>query len=451
MSVTANPANVSQGAETITFNGQLTAIPAGGGSAVAVGGAIVDVSINGAANALVGTTAGDGSFTYSASGPSAAADYVFSVAGTNLYGAASKDVQIGTAQSTTNVSVSPSQSFVTQGANNVMFTGQVTVTPSGGGQAVAIGAGVPVQVSVNGQPVTTVTTDDANGDFNYQATGLTAATTPFSFSVASAGLYSAGVANFSIPAMQAATTVSVTPSQGSIELGSQNVIFNGQVMITTPGSPGQQPIGAGISVTITGGSFSSTATTDSSGKFSVTDSAIATATNFTLSVAQTNLYSSGSAQVQIEAAAPAQTKIAMTSSGVITFGSPAVNLNGTVTAVNASSTSVPVAGAPVYLNGGATPVATTDANGRFSYPVSSPPANPTYTFSVNADANNLYTASSTPITVTVTPGQTNVTVQRTRPRSNGGPQQVTFTVTVDVTPAGTGATPSRLAAASRLT
>ncbi len=235
--------------------------------------------------------------------------------------------------------------------------------------------------------------------------------------------------------------MSATPSQGTIELGSQKVSFSGQVMITTPGSPGAQSIGGGVQVTVIGGSFSTTVPTQSDGSFSVPATTVSTGTTFTFSVTGTNLYSSGSGQVQIAAAAPATTSIALASSGVITFGSPGATLTGTVTALNASSTSVPVANVPVYLNGGSTPVATTNSGGQFSYPVASAPANPTFTFSVNQDSdpNPLYTAASTPITVTVTPGQTNVAVQPNI-TVNGGPQTVIFTVTVDVTPAGTGTT-----------
>ena len=111
-----------------------------------------------------------------------------------------------------------------------------------------------------------------------------------------------------------------------------------------------------------------------------------------------------------------------------------------------ASTSVPVAGAPVYLNGGSTAVATTNASGQFTYPVPGPPSNPSFTFSVAADANNLYSPASTPIVVSVTPGQTAMTITTNPASVNGGPQTVTFTVTLDVTPAGTGTTPEPIGA-----
>jgi hypothetical protein len=439
MSVTPNPASVSQGAPNVTFNGLVTAVPAGGGAAVPVAGATVSVSIGGTLAGQAGPTGSDGSFSYQATGLSAPTDVKFSVAGTNLYGPASQDVPVSSAQSATKVSVSPSQTFVTQGANNVTFTGQVTVTPPGG-SPVPIGSGVSVQVNVNGQAATTKTTD-ANGQFSYTANGLTAST-DFTFIVGSTSLYTGGNADVTIPAMQATTAVTATPSQGAIELGSQKVSFSGQVMITSPGSPGAQSIGSGVQVTVSSGSFTATATTAADGSFSVPATTISTGTTFTFSVAGTNLYTAGSGQAQVAADAPATTSIAMVSSGVITFGSPGTVLTGTVTALNASSTSVPVANAPVYLNGAATSFTTTNSSGQFQYQVTSPPTNPTFTFSVNqdSDANPLYTAASTPATVTVTPGQTNVAVQTNPATVNGGPQTVTFTVTVDVTPAGTGAT-----------
>jgi hypothetical protein len=440
ISVTPSPANISQGSGPITFNGQVTAVPAGGGSAVPVPGAAVSLSVGGGPTISVGSTGSDGSFSYVATGLSAATDFNFSVPGSNLYGAASKDVSIGLVQSATSVTVTPSQAFVTQGANNVTFGGQVTVTPPGGGPAVPIGGGVAVQVS--GGATATVTTD-SSGDFSYTATGLTAASTSFTFSVSGTTLYTSAATSVSIPAEQAATAITVTPTQGTIELGSQNVTFNGQVTITPPApggsTPAAQSIGPNVPVTITGGSFSTTVITGANGGFSVPVSGIAVATNFTFSIAATNLYGSGSSAVQIQAAAPATTAIVMANPGVITFGTPGVNLTGTVTAINASSTTLPVSGASVFLNGGTSPVATTNGSGQFTYPVSGITANTTYTFSVNADPNNLYTAASTPAQVNVTPGQTAVTIQTNPAFVNGGPQPVTFTVTVNVTPAGTGA------------
>src|ERR1700722_2472048 len=440
ISVTANPASISQGAGQVTFSGQVTAVPAGGGSAVGVSGATVNVYNGATLIGQAGPTAADGSFSYGPTTVSSATDFTFSVTGTNLYGPASKDVTIGTAQSATTVSLPPAQTFVTQGANNVMFTGQVTVTPPGG-SPVPIGSGGAVQVDVAGVPTTTVTTG-TGGTFGYTASGLTASTS-FSFSVAASTLYTAASQTVQISAVQATTAVTATPSQGTIELGSQKVSFSGQVMITTPGSPGAQSIGGGVQVTVSGGGFSATVPTQPDGSFSVPATTVSTGTTFTFSVTGTNLYSAGSGQVQIVAAAPATTSIALASSGVITFGSPGATLTGTVTALNASSTPVPVANAPVYLNGCSSPVATTNSSGQFSYPVASPPANPTFTFSVSqdSDATPLYTAASTPITVTVTPGQTNVAVQTNPATVNGGPQQVTFTVSVAVTPAGTGASP----------
>lgn len=441
ISVTPSPASISQGSQQVTFSGQVTAAPAGGGPAVPVSGAVVSVSAGGGPTIQVGPTGADGSFSYGPTGVSAATDFSFSVPGSNLYGPAANDVSIGIAQATTSISVAPSQPFVTQGANNVTFTGQVTVAPAGGGPPVPIGSGVPVQIT-GGGTATTVTTD-GSGDFNYTASGLTASSTSFSFVVNPTSLYTAASQTVSIPAEQATTALAVTPSQGTIELGSPSVTFNGQVMITTPGSPAQQPIGADIPVTITGGSFSTTATTDSSGKFSATDPTITTATNFTFSVAGTTLYTPQSATAQIQAAAPAQTSIHMSTPGVSTFGSPSVPLSGTVAAVNASSTSVPLTGIPVYLNGSTTPVATTNSSGVFTYVYPGPPASPSLTFSVNQDTSPdpLYSATSFPFTVNVTPGQTVMSIQTSPATVNGGPQPVNFTVTLTVVPSGAGTSP----------
>jgi hypothetical protein len=431
INVTPSQTSVSQGSEQIIFSGTVTAVPAGGGSAVPVPGASVTISGGGTGQE---TTASDGTFSYEATGVSAATDFTFSVSGTSLYGSASTDVPIGTAQSTTNVSASPSQSFVTQGANNVTFTGQVTVTPPGGGATVPIGSGVPVQVSVGGVPTTTVTTD-SNGGFSYSATGI-ASSTDFNFSVSQSSLYTAGSDDVPMPAEQAATAINVTPSQSTIELGSQNVTFSGQVLMTPPGSTSQVAIGAGVPVNVSGGSFSTVVTTNATGSFSVPVTGIAVATDFTFSVAQTGLYGQSSNLEHIAAAAPATTTINVASPAVITFGSPTATLTGTVVAVNASSTSVPLAGVTVNVSNG--DQVTTNSSGQFTYQVSGISQPTTYTFSVSADSNGLFTQAQTPVQVNVTPGTTALAVTTLPAVVNSGPQTVQFTVTVDVTPAGTG-------------
>jgi len=434
INVTPSQTNVSQGSEQITFSGTVTAVPAGGGAAIPVPGATVTISGGGTGQE---TTASDGTFTYVATGVTAATDFTFNVSGTSLYGSASTDVPIGTAQSTTTVSASPSQTFVTQGANNVTFTGQVTVTPPGGGTSVPIGSGVSVQVSVGGVATTTVSTD-ANGAFSYAATGITSST-DFNFSVSQSSLYTAGSDDIPMPAEQATTAINVSPSQSTIELGSQDVTFSGQVLMTPPGSSTQVPIGASVPVSVSGGSFSTTVTTDSSGDFTVPVTGLTATTDFTFSVSQTSLYGAGSAPVHITAAGPAQTTIGLTSSGVITFGSPSATLTGTVTAKNASSTSVPLSGVTVNVSDG--DQVTTNSAGQFTYVVSGISTTTTYTFSVSQDPDSLYTAASTPIQVAVTPGTTAVAVTTNPAVVNGGPQTVQFTVTVDVTPAGTGTSP----------
>jgi hypothetical protein len=437
--VTPSQTSVSQGSEQIIFTGTVTAVPAGGGSAVPVSGATVTISGGGTGEE---TTASDGTFSYEAAGVTAATDFTFSVSGTSLYGSATTDVPIGTAQSTTNVIASPSQTFVTQGANDVTFTGQVTVTAPGGGATVPIGSGVPVQVSVGGVPATTVTTD-ANGGFSYSATGITSGT-DFDFSVSQSSLYTAGSDDVPMPAEQAATAVNVIPSQSTIELGSQDVTFSGQVLMTPPGSATQVAIGAGVPVSVSGGSFSTVVTTDATGSFSVPVTGIAAATDFTFSVAQTSLYGLSSNVEHIQAAAPAQTTIGLSTPPVITFGSPTATVTGTVAAVNASNTSVPLAGVTVSVSNG--DQVTTNSSGQFTYQISGISQNTNYTFSVSADSNGLYSEAQTPLQVNVTPGTTALAVTTNPAVVNAGPQTVQFTATVEVTPAGTGTSPQPIGA-----
>lgn len=437
INITPSQTTVSQGSEQIIFTGYVTAVPAGGGAAVPVGGAAVSVTGGGASGQE--TTASDGSFSYEATGVTSATTFSFSVDGTDVYGPGSASVPIGTAQSQTKVSVKPSQSFVTQGATGVTFSGTVTVIPPGSSSAVGIGSGVPVTISAGGSPIATVNTD-ASSDFSYTATGITQPATAFDFSVGSTSLYGAADQTITIPANPASTAVSVTPSPPQIELGSQKVTFTGSVTMTPPGSTTPVSIGGGIPVTVSGGSFSTVAPTDSSGNFSVTVPSIPQATNFTVSVAGATLYGASSVQTQITEAQPAQSTISINTPALITFGTPSTTISGTVTGLNASSASVPISGAPVYLNGGSSPVATTDTSGHFSYPTPALTASANYTFSINADADGLYTATSTPTQVGVAAGSTTMAVTTNPAIVSKGPQPVVFTGTVSVTPAGPGTT-----------
>jgi hypothetical protein len=439
INVTPSETSISQGAEQIIFNGTVLAAPAGGGAAVPLSG--VTVSVSGGGSSGTATTGSDGSFSYEATGVSAATTFTFNVAGGDLYGPGNASVPIGEAAAQTAISVTPSQNFVTQGATSVNFSGTVSVTPPGGA-SVGIGSGIPVTVSVGGTPVATVPTTDVNGDFTYSATGLTQGTS-YEFTVAPTSLYGEADQTVAIPADPASTAITVTPSQPQIELGSQDVTFNGSVSMTPPGATNPVSIGAGIPVTITGGSTNTVVTTDGSGDFSLPVSDIPEATTYTFSIGSPPdpLYSGSSATpVQITAAEAATSKIAIPDPAVITFGAENSTITGTVTGLNASSNSIPIAGAPVYLNGGSAPVANTASDGTFSYQTPDLTSTTTYTFSINADADNsLYTATSTPINVEFGQGSTTMAIVSSPTVVSAGPTPVTFTGTVDVTPAGTGA------------
>jgi hypothetical protein len=446
ISVTPSETSISQGSEQIIFTGQVTAVPAGGGAPIDLSG--VTVSVTGGGSSGQETTASDGSFSYEATGVSSATTFKFSVAAGPLYGDASTSVPIGEAAAQTSISMEqPSQTFVTQGATQVTFAGTVTVTPPGGGSSVGIGSGVPVTISVDGSVIATVNTDDASGDFSYTDTSVTQSTT-FSFDVAATSLYGEADATQSIPVDPATTAITVTPSQQQIELGSQNVTFSGTVTMTPPGTTTPQNVGAGIPVTISGGGTNQTVTTDQNGDFNFPAvTGIPEATTYTFTVASATLYGGSNQTQAITAAQPAQSKITIPAPSVITFGSPSTTINGTVTGLNASSNQVPIAGASVYLNGGSTPVATTAANGSFSYQTPDLTATTPYTFSINADADNsLYTAASTPINAEFGVGSTTMSIASNPTVVSSGPQPVTFTGTVQVTPAGTGTTAESIGA-----
>jgi fibronectin-binding autotransporter adhesin len=440
ISVTPSEMNVSQGAEQIIFSGTVTAAPVGGGAPVPVPGATVSVSGGGSAGQT--TTLSDGSFTYEATGISAAASISFTVAGTSLYGPGSATVPIGTAASATSITgLAPSQTFVTQGANSLTFSGTVTVTPPGSTTPVGIGSGIPVDLSIGGvQQGQVTTTSDAAGDFSYEVSGITQST-DYDFSVSGTSLYGPASADISVPAEAAATTISVTPSQSSIELGSQNVTLNGSVTMTPPNSPpGTTPVsvGAGVPVTITGGSTNTTVTTDSNGGFSLPVSAIPAATTFSFSVGGTSLYGSSSYTVPITVQ-QAQTVINIPSPPVITFGSPNTTISGTVTGVPpGQTTALPISGANVYLDGDE--IATTGADGSFSYQVTGITSTTTYSFTVAAGA--LYSApSAVQVSAAVAAGATTMTVTPSPATVNSPGQTVAFTGLVQVTPAGTGTAP----------
>ncbi len=160
-------------------------------------------------------------------------------------------------------------------------------------------------------------------------------------------------------------------------------------------------------------------------------------TPYTFSVNSTALYAAASASAEVTAVAAPTTISVTPSPALVTFGSPNVAFSGTVTALpQGSTTAVAVPNAPVYLNGSASPVATTDANGHFSYSATGITQDTTETFSVPASSAGLYSGGSDAVPVNVDPGTTAMTVTANPPDINLATSTVTFTGTVGVTPFG---------------
>jgi hypothetical protein len=340
------------------------------------------------------------------------------------------------AYTTDNLTVTPAPPAVTQGSQNVTFTGTLTGTAPGG-TPVGI-ANVPVNLS--GATSNPVATTDSNGNFSYQATGVTAGT--YTFSVAATSTYPAQTASATVTAQQSTTSITVAASPATVTEGEQTVTFSGSVSVT-PLPPATQTavgIGSGVPIYLNGSSTPVTQTTDANGDFSYTATNVQPGTyTFSVDESTQELYSAQSANVTVGAQV-APTTIAVTPSPVVlTFGSQNASFTGTVTALpQGASTPVPVQGVQVLVSiGGATPVpvgSPTGANGQFTYSASGITASTDYDFSVAA--SSIYSAASNDVPVNVDPGTTSVTVTANPPDINLASSTVVFTGTVSVTPFG---------------
>jgi hypothetical protein len=433
--VTAEAPVYSDGSESITFVGSVSATSPITSASVPVTGATVDLTTDNGNDSLGGvkTTDSNGNFTYTATDVTATTDYDFSIAGTSLYTQNSDDVQIGAGSAAvTNLAASPPQ--VTQGSNTVTFSGTVTVTPPGG-TAAGAGSGVPVYLSIAGVSQGQVTTtDDAAGDFSYGPVSGITQTATYDFTVAPTSLYgSVEDQSVQVQAVAGATAISVTPSTADVTLGSQSVNFTGTVTVTPPGTTTPVNIGAGIPVDLAGASDNPVATTNAQGQFSYPVSGVQANTLYTFTIGGTNLYSDASGQAAIDAE-QAQTMVSVPSA-VITFGSPTATLGGTVTGLPPGGTAeLPIASAQVDVDGAAGP--TTNSTGNFSYTTPGLTATTNYDFTV--PSASLYSAGdSGEVSVDVDQGQTAISQISTSPATIGlKPQKVTFSGKVSILPYG---------------
>jgi len=340
------------------------------------------------------------------------------------------------AYTASSLTVSAAPPSVTQGSQQVTFSGTLTGTAPGG-TPVGI-ANAPVDLS--GAASNPVATTDSNGNYSYQATGV--APGIYTVSVAATSTYPAATASTNPPvtAQQSATSITVAASPATVTEGEQTVTFSGTVSVIPPGSASQTPvgIGSGIPIYLNGSSTPVTQTTDANGDFSYTATGVQPGT-YTFSVNQSTegLYSGASNSASVGAQAAPTTITVTPNPVVLTFGSQNASFTGTVTALpQGATTPVPVAGAPVYLNGSPGSFTTTDSNGHFSYTGTGITQDATETFSVAASSNNLYSAASDDVPVNVDPGTTSVAVTATPPDINLASSTVVFSGTVSVTPFG---------------
>jgi len=417
LTVTAAPSSVTQGSQSVTFSGTLTGT-APGAASTPVGIANAPVDLSGAASNPVATTDSAGNFSYAATGVQPGT-YTFSVAApaSGAYPGASAAVTVSAQQATTSMTVSPSPASVTEGMQTVTFSGTV-----------GVGNGVPVYLSIGGStPTQVTTTDDANGDFSYQAQNV-APGVPYTFSVNSTALYTAASASAQVSAVAAPTTISVTPSPAVVTFGSSNVAFSGTVTALPEG--GTTAVAVADAPVYLNGSASPVATTDGSGHFSYTATGITQQATFSVPASSAGLYSGGSDAVPVDVD-PGSTAITATASPpYVNLATSTVTFTGTVSVTPFGSNTAQGAGSgiPVYLSvGGGTPTQVTttdDASGDFSYTATGVTPADDYDFSVNAATYFTAASESVPIsqnqvesTLTVTPAPASVTE---------GSQTVTF-------------------------
>jgi hypothetical protein len=428
LTVTAVPPSVTQGSQSVTFNGQLTGT-APGGTAIGIANAPVDLS--GAASNPVATTGSNGDFSYAETGVQPGS-YAFSVAAPTggAYPAASATVTVGAEQATTSMTVSPSPASVTEGMQAVTFNGTVTATPPAPASPVGVGSGVPVYLSIGGGTPTLVAhTNDANGDFSYQAQNVAPAT-EYTFSVNSTALYAAASASAEVTAVAAPTTISVTPSPAVVTFGSPNVAFSGTVTALPEGST--TAVAVPDAPVYLNGSASPVATTDANGHFTYTTPGITQDTTETFSVPASSpgLYSSGSNAVPVNVD-PGTTAMTVTANPPdVNLATSTVTFTGTVSVAPFGSSTGEGAGSgiPVYLSvggGSATQVTTTDdANGDFSYTATDVTQAADYDFSVKPAT--YFTAASESVPIGQNQVESTLTITPTPASVTEGSQTVTF-------------------------
>jgi len=415
ITASAQPSYVSQGATDVTFSGTVLATPPNSSNPVPLVDVPVSIS-NSLSNPVM--TDSNGNFTFS-NIPVAPGSYTFSVGAspTNLYTAAtSPSVQVLAEPASTAINVSPNVNQITFGSQNVSISGPVTVVPYGQSSAVSIGAGIPVNLSINGGSNISLKTD-ATGYVSYQANALAAAS-DFQFSIAASPqtnpLYSGAVADVAVPLNPGHTEMTVTATPNDVNLESQTVTFTGQVTVTPAGNTNPVDIGPNIPIDLSvgdGPASQVTKTDDASGDFSVTINNITEANEYNFSVAQGTFYSSASEQVPIGLDQLQSNLLVMPNQSTVTEGSQDVTFNGSFTGTPpGGGPNDAIVGVPVMLsiNGGPpTQVKMTDASGNFTYTAHNITQASDYNFSVASTST--YTTATDDVPIGISPAQTRIT------------------------------------------
>ena len=439
--IQTSQSSVSLSNESVTFTGTVQVTPPDATTPVGIGSDIpIYLSVNGGASSVVTTTDDtNGDFTYTAPGITQASEFVFSVAATSLYtGYTAPEVSIGTEiASTAMINMAASPAFITYGSQSVTFTGTVEATP-GGGPAVGIGSGVPVYLTAPGGSATEVTTtDDANGDFTYTDSGLTAGG-DYTFSVGAGSLYGAASYPVQVSLDPGATAIAVTANPPDVHLGSSTVVFSGTVQVTPQGSSTAAgvPVGTPVLLSIGGSTPAAVTTTDdANGDFSYTATGVTQPADYEFSVQAGTFYTAQSQTVAIGLDQLNSTLAVTASSASVTEGAQSVTFSGTLTGVIGTGAAQDIPNAPVDVtitnSKGTTDlgeVTTTNGSGGFSYTMSGISAADTFQFSVASTST--YTQANESVSVGVVQAQTRITTASTSPAKLSYGQSASLTGTV---------------------
>jgi hypothetical protein len=427
MTASASPGNISEGSTNVTFSGNVQTA-----AGTPIVGATVSMSVNGGAlTPLANPTDSNGNFSTVVDGAQPTT-YTFSITGTSLYSGASANANVGTTAAPTTMTMNtPSPATVSQGSQQVTFSGTVTTTA---GNSPVVGA--LVSVTTPGGTTSQVATTGSGGAFSW--TDSSAQPGQYSFDIPNDpnGLYNGTSATASVTATQAPTSINfpyTSSTEPTVTEGSTSVLLTGTVTAQPAGISAPAPVaGAAVSVTFDGTTVS-VGTTSSTGAFSYLASNISGTTSYTFSVPAGGLYTSGSGAVTVTAL-QAPTSVAVTpSSATVTQGSDSVPFVVTATATPPGiSLPVAVANAPVLLSIGgaaATQVGTTNSAGTFDDTIAGITASATYEFSIGSTPLSASSSDPSPVQVTAHAATTSMTVTAS-PAAVHGPQTVTFTGSV---------------------